>query len=264
MKTLFTILLLILVNSQFILSQDVVDNSKVVKVLTFNIYHGETMNGDFNLDAIARVIIDTDPDLVALQEVDYKTNRARKYDLVTELGQRAKMMPLFGRAMYFDDGEYGEGILSKSTFLETRNIPLPYTSGNEPRTALEITTVLASGDTIAFVGTHLDHLADESDRIAQVKKINDTFSSNIWPTILAGDLNAVPKSKPITTLEEVWSSSYNKNQPQPTFPSDHPRVKIDYVMFYPKNKWKVINTKVIQDSVASDHCAYLATFELLD
>jgi len=264
MKTLFTILLLILVNSQFILSQDVVDNSKVVKVLTFNIYHGETMNGDFNLDTIARVIIDTDPDLVALQEVDYKTNRARKCDLVTELGYMAKMTPLFGRAMYFDDGEYGEGILSKSTFLETRNIPLPYTSGNEPRTALEVTTVLASGDTIAFIGTHLDHLADESDRIAQVKKINDTFSSNIWPTILAGDLNAVPESKPITTLEEVWSSSYNKNQAQPTFPSDHPRVKIDYVMFYPKNKWKVINTKVIQDSVASDHCAYLATFELLD
>ena len=40
-------------------------------------------NGDFDLDAIAEVIKKTDPDLAALQEVDYKTNRAKNYDLVT-------------------------------------------------------------------------------------------------------------------------------------------------------------------------------------
>ena len=51
--------------------------------MTFNIYHGETMKGDFNLDVIAKVINDANPDFVALQEVDHKTNRAKKYDLVT-------------------------------------------------------------------------------------------------------------------------------------------------------------------------------------
>jgi endonuclease/exonuclease/phosphatase family metal-dependent hydrolase len=56
-----------------------------VKVLSFNILHGATTKGDFDLDAIARVIIEADPDFVALQEVDYKTKRAKGYDLVTEL-----------------------------------------------------------------------------------------------------------------------------------------------------------------------------------
>ncbi len=51
--------------------------------------------------------------------------------------------------------------------------------------------------------------------------------------------------------------------PEPTFPSNNPQVKIDYAMYYPKNKWKLLETKVIQDSVASDHCAYLVTIELL-
>ena len=150
------------------------------------------------------------------------------------------MAPLFGRAMYYDGGEYGEGILSKHSFISTRNVGLPYSPGNEPRAALQITTVLRSGDTISFVGTHLDHLKDETDRVQQAKAINTAFKSNKYPTLLLGDLNAVPNSTPINILETVWQASYDKSQPQPTFPSIAPRKKIDYVMWYPKTAWKVI------------------------
>jgi len=265
MKTKTIIFLLfIIITNQTVRSQNSFDGDKFVKVLTFNILHGATTNHDFNLDVIANVIIKADPDFVALQEVDFQTNRAHNYDLVTELGIRTKMAPLFGRAMAYDDGEYGEGILSKHTFLKTRNIALPYTPGNEPRAALEVTTVLPSGDTIVFVGTHLDHLRDEKDRVAQAKEIVKVFSTNKFPTILAGDLNAVPGSTPINILQEMWTASYNKEDPLPTFPSDNPRRKIDYVMFFPRNKWKIVNREVIQDSIASDHCAYLVTLQLLD
>ncbi|MBT3747991.1 MAG: hypothetical protein HOG34_03315, partial [Bacteroidetes bacterium] len=64
-----------------------------LRVLSYNIYHGATMKGDFNLDTIADVIASLKPDLVALQEVDRLTNRARKMDLVTELGLRTKLAP---------------------------------------------------------------------------------------------------------------------------------------------------------------------------
>ena len=263
MKLKVSLLLIGLVFNQAVYSQVSIDSSKIVRILSFNILHGATTKGDFNLDAIAKVIINADPDLVALQEVDFKTNRAKKYDLVTELGWRAKMAPLFGKAMDYDGGEYGEGVLSRFSFFQTRNVALPYTPGNEPRAALEIITVLPSGDTMAFVGTHLDHLKDEKDRIAQVKKINQVFADNKYPTILVGDLNAVPGSTPIKILEEMWSASYDKIDPAPTYPSVNPSKKIDYVMFYPKNAWRVLKTEVIQDSIASDHCAYLVTFELL-
>ncbi len=244
-------------------AQPAFENSRQIKVLSFNILHGATTKGDFNLDVIAQVIKNTNPDFVALQEVDFKTNRVNKLDLVTELGWRTKMAPLFGKAMKFDGGEYGEGILSKYSFTKSRNIELPYTPGNEPRAALEITAVLSPGDTIAFVGTHLEH-QDEKDRLSQVDKLNEIFPQNTYPTILAGDLNAVPGSVPINLLQKVWTPADSKDLPSPTYPSDDPRIKIDYVMFYPKNRWKVIKTEVIQDAVASDHCAYLVTLELLD
>ena len=34
-------------------------------------------------------------------------------------------------------------------------------------------------------------------------------------------------------------------------------------MFYPQERWRVIERRVIQDTVASDHCAYLVTLELM-
>lgn len=239
------------------------EGSRIIKVLSFNILHGATTKGDFDLNAIAKVIIEADPDFVALQEVDYKTKRAKGYDLVTELGWRAQLAPLFARAMHYDGGEYGEGVLSRYSFLQTRNVPLPFSPGNEPRAALEIITVLPSGDTIAFVGTHLDHLNEDTDRIQQAKAINKVFSNNRYPTILAGDLNGEPGSTPISILEQMWTPSYDKKNPAFTFPSDNPIKKIDYVMFSPKNKWKVLKTEVIADAIASDHCAYLVTLELL-
>ncbi|MDH5598161.1 MAG: endonuclease/exonuclease/phosphatase family protein [Cyclobacteriaceae bacterium] len=239
------------------------DSSKYIKVLSFNILHGATTQGNFDLDRIAKVINEANPDFVALQEVDFKTNRAKNYDLATELGWRTKMVALFGRAMEYDGGEYGEGILSKYSLIQSRNIALPFSPGNEPRAALEVVVRLPSGDTIAVVGTHLDHLEDETDRIAQVKKINEVFLKNKYPTLLVGDLNDVPGSTPIKILESRWTASYDKENPSPTYPSDNPEMKIDYVMFYPKNRWVVHETKVIQDSIASDHCAYLVTLELV-
>ena len=111
------------------IGQEPVDSARVVRILSYNILHGETLKGDFDLDRIAAVISSVDPDLVALQEVDFRTNRALNMDLVSELGQRTALVPLFGRAMPYDGGEYGEGILSRYSFIASRCHPLPAGEG---------------------------------------------------------------------------------------------------------------------------------------
>lgn len=262
MKRYLPLLFILLMASSELKAQEN-DKPLRLRILSLNILHGATTQGDFDLDAIAEFIKKTDPDLVALQEVDYKTERAKGYDLVTELGWRTKMAPIFGKAMEFDGGEYGEAVLSKSSFTSSRNIPLPYGEDKEPRAALEVRTAPNLKDTIAFIGTHLDHTRDDRSRQMQVEKINEVFSKNVIPSILAGDLNDVPDSKVIQTLEKVWWPSYKANQKiEPTIPSHDPRAKIDYIMFYPKSKWKVIETEVLCDSIVSDHCGYLVIAEL--
>ena len=244
-----------------LVAQKKADNDKIVTVLSFNILGGRNTTGEMNLDILADLINELDPDLVAMQEVDYKVNRSKKLDLATELGYRTKMAPIFARAMYYDGGEYGEGILSKYSFISTRNVALPYSEGEEPRAAIEVVVELPSKDTIAFVGTHFAHEGNEGREI-QARAVNEAFSKNPYPTILAGDLNARPGSRPINTLEKVWQATYDKDNPQPTIPSDNPRAKIDYVMYTPKAHWEVVEKKVVCDTIASDHCVYLVKLRL--
>lgn len=243
-------------------SQPSVDSSRIIRVLTYNIYHGETMNGDFDLDTIAGVIKAVKPDLVALQEVDFRTTRAKKMDLAMELGQRTGLIPLFGKAMSFSGGEYGEAILSRYTFVSTRNHALGGSTGRETRSALEVNVETGSGDTIRFIGTHLDHTREESDRIGQATKLNGLFARDDIPSILAGDLNARPESRTMQILLTEWAKSSTANAP--TSPSANPRSKIDYIMFRPAHRWRVIETRVIDEKVGSDHCPFLSVLELLD
>lgn len=240
--------------------QESIDSSRIVRVLSFNIFHGATMNGDFDLEQIARVIRQAKPDLVALQEVDFFTRRARHMDLATELGLRTDLAPLFGRAMPYDGGEYGEGILSRYSFLSTRNHALPAQEGKEPRSALEVNVILKSRDTIAFVGTHFDHTGDV-DRINQATRVREILAGVDLPVLLAGDLNATPESR---TMEILFSDlKPSSTDMAPTIPSNGPRAKIDYILYGPPDRWKVLESRVICDSVASDHCAFLSVLELL-
>ena len=262
----FTLVLMLCcgnMSSQESIKKDQTKGGGIIKVLSFNIYGGRTTKEDLNYDAVVKVIRKINPDLVAMQEVDYKVNRSNNVDLATEIGSKTSMIPLFARAMYYDGGEYGEGVLSRFSFLTTRNVALPYLEGQEPRSALEVVVELPSRDTIAFIGTHLAH-EGEAGRVLQAKRINEVFSKNKYPGILAGDLNSRPGSEPMNILEEMWTGTYDKENPEPTIPSTEPKGKIDYIMYYPKNRWKVIDKEVICDTYASDHCAYLVTLKLLD
>ena len=255
------LLLLVLWISAFqAVCQESVDSSRVVRVLSFNIFHGETMKGDFDLEQIALVIRQAEPDLVAMQEVDLYTGRTNERDLASELGLLTRMVPLFGMAMPFDGGEYGEGILSRYSFLSSRNHALPSGEGKEPRSALEVHVVLESGDTIAFIGTHFDHTGDV-DRIKQAARVREIMAAIDLPVLLAGDLNATPESQ---TMEILFSDLKPSSKDlAPTIPTDGPRAKIDYILYGPPDRWRVLESRVICDTVASDHCALLSVLELL-
>jgi endonuclease/exonuclease/phosphatase family metal-dependent hydrolase len=233
-----------------------------VTVLTYNIFHGADANGNSNLDAVAGIINSLGPDLVALQEVDNKTTRAKGLDLTAELSKRTGMEGVFGKAMDYAGGGYGEAVLSRHPILDTKNNPLGHTRKAEPRAALEVHIELPTGERIIFVGTHLDHLRDQKNRMIQTKRIMELYEDCGLPIILAGDLNAAPGSDPINLLSREWSYA-GQADPKPTMPSDRPRRKIDYIMYKPKGRWSVTETRVIDEKVASDHCPVLAVLELL-
>ena len=241
-------------------------SSNGIRVLSYNIWHGEKHYGEpgagseSSLQVLAEVINKADPDLVALQEVDNRTGRSGGLDLLSELALLTGMNPLFGATMPFDGGEYGLGILSKYSFQSTRLHRLHSPAGSEPRAALEAVVVIASGDTLRFICSHFDH-RETGIRTQQAKDVNALFCRDQLPGILAGDLNAVPGSDPIKILQECWNIS--SISLEPTAPSHAPRSKIDYIMYRSRDQWRLMESRVIEEKVASDHNPVLAVLELL-
>ncbi len=59
----------------------------------------------------------------------------------------------------------------------------------------------------------------------------------------------------------MWTRA-NKT-PLATVPVKQPAKQIDFILYRPKNRWKVIEFKVLDEAIASDHRAIFAILELL-
>jgi len=233
-----------------------------LRVLTYNIHHGQGEDEKFDLPRLGRVISDLKPDLVALQEVDRKTKRAGGVDQAAELGRLTKMHVVFGKAMDYSGGQYGEAVLSRRPILHSKAHQLGHDPRSEPRAALAVSVrPLDNGPAFLFVGTHLDHVKDAKLRLRQARRLNELFVNDSGgPVILVGDLNDTPQSQPIKTLTEHWLSAAG-DAPGATWPSKNPTQKIDYILLRPPGRWRIVEVRVIDEEIASDHRPLLAVLE---
>jgi endonuclease/exonuclease/phosphatase family metal-dependent hydrolase len=241
----------------------------LVRVLSYNIHHGEGLDGRIDLNRLAGVVVDVRPDVVALQEVDRNVGRSGRVDQAAELARLTGLQMAFGRTVPLQDGEYGNAVLSRWPVREMSNRPLPSPAGGEARAVLAVEIAVPSegpSETITVLATHFHHTGDPTNRIASAEAVERLFPADGpgegRPMLLVGDLNATPESRPIGLLLESWSMA-GAGQLAPTSPAPVPRRKIDYVMYRPRTRWRMIESRVIDEAVASDHRPVLAVLELL-
>ncbi len=233
-----------------------------IRVLTYNIHHGEGTDGRFDLSRLADVVTSVHPDLVALQEVDQGTERASGVSELAELARLTDMHPAFGKAMDYLGGQYGVAVLSRWPLLRTHNDPLPSFADREPRTALTVEVDAGDhGPLIEFTSTHLDQTRDPENRLVQARFLNERLvRDDGQATILAGDMNARPGTEVMDLFDERWTDPPAAD-PSPISPSGRPRLRVDYVLVRPATSWRVIESRIIDEPVASDHRPLLVVLE---
>ena len=260
MKNLFRIILFLfaIILSPDLYSNSLKDTTYNIRVLCYNIRFGELAS----LEQLADFIKSQNPDVVALQEVDYMTHRSlaphqNGKDFITELGYRTGMFCAYGKTIPYSGGYYGIGILSRHPLAETKRIYLP--SPEEQRALLVATVELPDSNFFTFACTHLD-VTSSKGRQEQVKAINSALKNNPYPMILAGDFNAQPTS---TEISEGMSQWLRACTPDFTIPVKEPKSKIDYIFYYPQRSWKVLSAKTYSDVTLSDHLPISAELELV-
>lgn len=235
------------------------DRPLTLRVLTYNIYHGEAADGSVDMDRLASIINEVKPDLVALQEVDKNTQRTGGIDITAELSRRTGLKGYFVKHRDFQGGEYGNAILSRFPVRELESIE-GFHSTPSIITFAFATVEVAPDVEVVFGSTHLTTRAD--DRKEQARQLMDYYVSarNRAPMILTGDLNAEPHHDEIRMLltefaeaDTTYTNTYSARS--------GPVKKIDFILYPRTPAWTVRDARVLCREKASDHCAVFAVLQ---
>ena len=236
-----------------------------IRILAYNIRHGEGTDGHLNLARVAEVIRAARPDLVALQEVDQGTKRAGDVDQLDELATLLDMHGEFGVAMGFEKGRYGVGVLSRWPLKAPRNWRLPSSGHREPRTALTVLVRAGEGGPLLqFTSTHFDQSRESLDQMLQARFLNHVLASvDSPPSVLAGDFNARPGTEVMAVLDARWINPLAAQATEEYVSRNGRRrgPRGDYVLFRPAHEWRVIEARTLDDRTASDHRPVLTVLE---
>jgi endonuclease/exonuclease/phosphatase family metal-dependent hydrolase len=234
-----------------------------LRVLTYNIRHGQGIDGVLDLERIAGLIERSGADVVGLQEVDKHWSRrsgwedqpawlARRLDLHYAYGPNLDLPPLRPGS---PRRQYGTAILSRFPIEGSRNTVLPRYPRQERR-GLLVATITVRGTTVRFVDTHLSS-SNKVERLEQAEQVVHLLGASDEPTVIVGDFNARPDAPEITTLTARWRDTWTEVGVGPgyTIEAGNPTARIDYVLH--SEKMRAVSA-VVLDTSGSDHLPVLA------
>ena len=237
------------------------EKTYTLRILTYNIYHGETnrRDGVIRMDLYGEIIKGQSPDLVALQEVDKKTTRVGGLDLTEELSKRTGLDCYFCKFRDYRDGEFGSAILSRfpvDDLILKKAYQLPDVI---PIQSIHPFAKVKLDDDVHIYFNTSHFSLDFEERKVQIREVVEIYKKELdgAPLLICGDFNTEPDSEEMQVLYEEFSMS--DALLMNTFSARTGLVKkIDYILF-PKNKnWEVVDFKRICRTDASDHCAVFA------
>ncbi|WP_141618866.1 endonuclease/exonuclease/phosphatase family protein [Myxococcus sp. AB036A] len=226
-----------------------------LRVMTFNIQSGAR-----GLERVAHVIRAAVPDVVALQEVDVGSTRARGLDQTEELSRLTglKYRAHFRTTDLFG-GAYGIAVLSRFPLEALAQYPLPGPRGAEPRTVAHA-VVEVDGREVSVYLTHLIRQPFNSDtRVRQSAYVARLMAQDSRPKVLLGDLNDGPDSRSTRLLRRALhdvAAATGGTYPLPLF---LPTLRIDYVLAC--DAFTSVASRVLRVDV-SDHYPVVADLRL--
>ncbi len=230
---------------------------RLLRILSYNIHRSIGISRRKNINKVASVISEIDPDIVALQEVENIPGGFAESEQLSFLAAQTGLKAVPGPTLVKGDGDYGNAILSRLPILEVRRHDISY-PGEEPRGALDVDLSLGE-DKLRVIATHLGLKAAErrfqADRLKQV-----ILESEVKPVILMGDINEwLPMGESI----RFFHTYFGRTPLLRTFPAIFPIFPLDRIFVSPNQTLNKIQTiRSFKSLIASDHLPLLATLKI--
>jgi len=228
-------------------------HGSALRVMTYNIHHGRGRDGRIDLHRIAHVIKAISPDLIALQEVDYITNRSGRVDQGLVIAEVLRMEHAVGHNWFMGEGAYGNVFMSRFPLKRIQNIDLTV-SRCEPRGCL-VTTVEVNGKTMRVGTLHFGLAKAERGHQCGRLFLDQPFD------LLLGDFNSFPFSRTSRLLRQSYQDAFSERGrgKGPTFQKFRLGLRLDYIYCGPD--WVPLDCWVERSgeaAIASDHFPLVA------
>jgi endonuclease/exonuclease/phosphatase family metal-dependent hydrolase len=229
------------------------------RVMTYNIHHGEGVDGKIDVQRIAQVIRRERADIVALQEVDRGVERTARRDLIAELAAMTKMNYAFGKNIDYQGGEYGNAVLTRFPIVKQHNHHYQMLRPGEQRGLLQVVVRVESRE-LLVLNTHIDFRPDDSERLMNVDEARQILAQYpSLPVVFCGDFNDTPGGRTHAKMKDAFVDLWERHGRGDgfTYPSTQPQKRIDYIFIKKTGSLVPIRAWVVQ-SEASDHLPVVA------
>jgi endonuclease/exonuclease/phosphatase family metal-dependent hydrolase len=238
------------------------------RLLTYNVHRCLGVDRRLDVDRIAAVIAEFEPDVVCLQELDVGRARTGGVDQAEAIAGKLAMTSRFHPAMRVEAELYGDAILTPHPERLMRVGALPTVRGIrglEPRGALW-SRIEINGVALNVINTHLGLVPREQRLQALALAGPDWIGACDGPTILTGDFNATSLTRPYKTLTRRLDDAQRRLSLKPsvkTFPSSFPAIRIDHCFVSPEIRVTAIQAPFSPLArMASDHLPLIMDFEI--
>lgn len=191
-------------------------SNSILRVMSFNIRHGQGMNDMVSLKNIATEIERSGAVIIGIQEVDRFLPRSDLQDQPAELARLLKMHVCYSpsedrhnsskTSAYIRDkdeqsgldGQYGNAVLSRFPIISHQFHYLP---SDHERRSLLWAEIEINGSKLNFFCTHLG--LDKADQTVQMDVLLDVIKSTSGAMVLLGDFNMTPENPLLTKLSSA-------------------------------------------------------------
>lgn len=238
------------------------------RLLTYNVHRCLGVDKRLDVDRIAAVIAEHEPDIVCLQELDVGRARTGGVDQAEAIAAKLAMTSRFHPAMRVEAELYGDAILTPHPETLVRAASLPTVRGIrglEPRGALWSRITIGSS-VVNVINTHLGLVPREQRLQALALAGPEWIGACEGPTILTGDFNATSLTRPYRTLTRRLDDAQRRLGLKPsvkTFPSSFPAIRIDHCFVSAEIEVKAVQAPFSPLArMASDHLPLVIDFEV--
>ncbi len=227
-----------------------------MKIMSFNTQHClNFLEQMIDFDIMAKAITECGADIVGLNEMRDGDNPPEFDAQCRILAEKSGLENYyFAKALELKAGDYGNGLISRSKIVSAEAIDVPdpnprrYDGYYEHRVLLKAR--LENGLTVMVI--HFGLNPDEAENA--VRTVVENLENE--KCVLMGDFNVAPDDPVLAPIRaRMKDTADNFGSPLQSFPSDSPRVKIDYIFVSPDIEVVCADIPAI---VASDHRPHTA------